>query len=188
MRHREGRRGGEPLAFTFSRRAPLAPLGSRVAATLERGLALRLENWQDPGMKSFLGVIFLLVAVASLKAQTGRILTPEMVKNYWLNTFPQPEKLDRDYHDKKRRFENLKHSIRNGDLDDEATKAALKNNVAVHTAAGDTAKAEAARSELAKLEAAIAERERLTALRELTEEVKRLRASMESLRSSGLIE
>lgn len=139
-------------------------------------------------MKTLVGLCLLFFGTMPVMAQAGRILTPDMVKNYWLNTFPQPEKLDRDYHGKKRRFENLKQSIENGDLDDEAAKAALKNNLSVHTAAGDTEKMKATSEELARLEAAIAEKERLAALKELTEEVKRLRASVESLRSSGLID
>lgn len=139
-------------------------------------------------MKALVALCFLLVGAMPLVARTGRILTPEMVKNYWLNTFPRPGKLDRDFHGKKRRFEDLKHSIESGDLDDEAAKAALKNNLLVHTAAGDTEKAKETGEELARLEAAITEKERLAALKELTEEVKRLRASVESLRSSGLIE
>ena len=45
-----------------------------------------------------------------------------------------------------------------------------------------------AREALTRLEAEIAEKERLAALKELTEEVKRLRSAVESLRSSGMIQ
>lgn len=139
-------------------------------------------------MKIRLGLLLFVTAVLSVVAQTGRILTPEMVKNYWVNTFPQPEKLDRDYHRKKRQYEDLVRTIRSGELDDEAAKAALQNNVSVYTAAGDQGNATRTREELSRLEAAIAEKERLAALKELTEEVKRLRAAVESLRSSGMME
>lgn len=139
-------------------------------------------------MKIRLGLLLFVTAVLSVVAQTGRILTPEMVKNYWVNTFPQPKKLDRDYHRKKRQYEDLVRTIRSGELDDEAAKAALQNNVSVYTAAGDQGNATRTREELSRLEAAIAEKERLAALKELTEEVKRLRAAVESLRSSGMME
>jgi polyhydroxyalkanoate synthesis regulator phasin len=139
-------------------------------------------------MKTPFGLLLFVTAVLPVVAQPGRVLTPEMVKNYWVNTFPQPEKLDRDYHQKKQQYEDLVRTIRSGELDDEAAKAALQNNVSVHTAAGDPAKAAAASEELTRLEAAIAEKERLAALKELTEEVKRLRAAVDSLRSSGMIE
>lgn len=139
-------------------------------------------------MKMPFGLLLFVIAALPVLAQPGRILTPEMVKNYWVNTFPQPEKLDRDYHQKKRQYEDLVRTIRSGELDDEATKAALQNNVTVYTAAGDPANATMAREALTRLEAAIAEKERLAALKELTEEVKRLRTAVESLRSSGMIE
>lgn len=151
------------------------------------GSCFFFADWQNWIMKMPLALLLFMSSLLPVVAQGGRILTPEMVKNYWVNTFPQPEKLDRDFHQKKRQYEDLVRTIRSGALDDEAAKAALQNNVSVYTAAGDTAKATAASEDLTRLEEAVAEKERLAALKELTDEVKRLRTAVESLRSSGMI-
>lgn len=139
-------------------------------------------------MRLFLVLIVSLHCLATGLSfgQAPRILTPQQVKNYWLNTFPQPAPLDRDFHQKKREYEELVANIRSGSLDNEASLAALTHNVKSYETAGDTVNAEAAKKALAELKAKIAEEERLAELRAIRSELESLRRSIDLLRTQGL--
>lgn len=132
-------------------------------------------------------IVSLLCGAAGMSwGQAPRILTPQQVKNYWLNTFPQPAPLDRDFHQKKRQYEELVANVRSGALDNEASLAALTNNVKSYEAAGDPVNAEASRKALAELKTKIAEEERLAELRAIRSELESLRRSIDLLRTQGL--
>jgi hypothetical protein len=132
-------------------------------------------------------IVSLLFGAAEMSwGQAPRILTPQQVKNYWLNTFPQPAPLDRDFHQKKRQYEELVANVRSGALDNEASLAALTNNVKSYEAAGDPVNAEASRKALAELKAKITEEERLAELRAIRSELESLRRSIDLLRTQGL--
>jgi len=132
-------------------------------------------------------IVSLLCLTAGMSfAEAPRILTPQQVKNYWLNTFPQPAPLDRDFHQKKRQYEELVANIRSGSLDNEASLAALTHNVKSYETAGDTVNAEATKKALAELKAKIAEEERLAELRAIRSELESLRRSIDLLRTQGL--
>lgn len=85
-------------------------------------------------------------------ATKPRILSVAHVKNYWINTFPQPKSLDSDFHQKKKAYAQLIADIRSGSLDNAAESKALELNLNEYLRVGDTIRADQTRKSIIALE------------------------------------
>jgi phosphopantetheinyl transferase (holo-ACP synthase) len=124
-------------------------------------------------MKFFISVILIVISILNtsfLGAQTPpknkepRIITEQQIKNYWLNTFPQPKSLDRDYYQKKKDYTKLVANIKAGKYDHEAKVKALEWNMEQYTNARDFEMAEQTRRSLQMLLQQEEERKRTSAM------------------------
>jgi len=125
-------------------------------------------------------LIMSLFAFASLHAQTQaqnagpRIINEQQVKNYWLNTFPQPKTMDRDYHQQKRNYAQLLANIRAGRYDHEAKVKALEWNIAEYQRVRDFDMANESRKTLQMLLQQEEERKRTAAAQASSEALRRM--------------
>lgn len=133
-------------------------------------------------------VLLACPVMAPVMAQnTGRILTSQMVKNYWLNTFPRPRTLAPDFHQKKKEYEALVANIQSGALDEQAELFALNNNAAVYRAAGDHGNAALAEQQIARINNTILQRQRLAQTKRIADNLESVKLSLQLLQAQGLL-
>lgn len=113
-----------------------------------------------------------------------QIVTERHIKNYWLNTFPQPNSLDSDYHQKKEEYSKLINSINSGKMDNSALRCALKFNIAEYQRVGDLEKAASVQKDLEILEQKVAEERRNAELAGLSRQLSILNSTLNSISTS----
>jgi hypothetical protein len=126
-------------------------------------------------------------AADAAAADAAKIVTADQMKNYWLNTFPKPKSLDKDFHQKKREYDQLVQLIRAGKLDNQAQREALSRNIAECQRAGDLGRAASFQADLAKLDARIAEEKRARAASQLQHELHMLNHAVRQLNEARML-